>query len=189
MKTYIIRRILTSICIHALSFGLGRKHPEHERKEYMQKIEKKNSVESDDNLSSSFGDELHIDGSQTHKQNGRKPLTQHNLRTPNAYKQGQLYKEKQKLLEKAQLKKDRDQRKFHAKPAPNFNAIHAANSKKRVQEDPKITVPRTPQVIRSHRIYSGMAEAKVSIKIKCCWDFYDSTLMFFILFFLNSKKN
>ncbi|XP_055305323.1 targeting protein for Xklp2-like [Sitodiplosis mosellana] len=156
----------------------GRKHPEHEPKGKIQKDDmfldigkngtdenkqnanaelERNSLESENNLSLSFDEGLRI--GQRHSQNGRKPLAQHN-QVPNVYAQGQLYKQRKEFRMKLLEKKERDQRKFHAKPAPNFNAIHVAQSKKRTQEEPKITIPKTPQVVRSHRHYADLAKAK-----------------------------
>lgn len=167
------------------SFHAGRKHPEHERKDKIQNVDmffgdtddvaenevignnhngdvvvKQNSIESDDNLSMSFDEKIHIDRPQQPNQNGRKPLAQHNPKVPGVYQRIELTKQRKELMLRAIEQKERERRKFHAKPAPNFNAIHAARSNKRPDE-PKITIPKTPQVVRSHRHYSEIAQAKV----------------------------
>lgn len=166
----------------------GRKHPEHERKDKIQSIDmffgdaaddikkneanvnnqnddvvvKQNSVESDENLSMSFEEKIQIDQPQQHNQNERKPLAQHNPKVPGVYQRIELTKQRKELMMKAIERQERERRKFHAKPVPNFTAIHAARSNKRLDE-PKITIPKTPQVVRSHRHYSEIAQAKVSI--------------------------
>lgn len=144
---------------------------------YQNGLIKADSVETDENLSQSIDDQLNHIGDlqinngksqpkpqqqpQTH--NPIKPLGQHNSKVPNVYARVQLDKLKREYRMKAIEQQERDQRKFHAKPAPKFNAIHAAQRQKRAQEEPKITVPITPQVVRSHRHYKEIAETKVSI--------------------------
>lgn len=147
----------------------GRKHPEHERKAIIQKSDlfhdaKENDTnESEENYSSSLDEGLHIGQPQQHRQNGRVPLCQHNQQVPNVYLHGELYKQRREIRMKVLEQKERDQRKFHAKPAPNFTVIHAVQAQKRVQEEPKVTVPITPRVVHSHRRYHDLVKAKVSI--------------------------
>lgn len=97
------------------------------------------------------------------RQNERVPMGQHNQHVPSAYLSGDMYKKKREFRMKVIEQQEREQRKFHAKPAPNFTVIHAVQAQKRTQEEPKITVPVTPRVVHSHRRYNVLAKAKVSI--------------------------
>ena len=145
----------------------GRKHPEHERKAGIQKDDifhdTNGTNESEENDSSSLDEELHIGQPQQHIQNGRVPLSQHNQLVPNVYHHAKLYKQKKEIRMKVLQQKEDDQRKFHAKPAPDFTKIHAVQAQKWAQEEPKITVPITPRVIRSSNRSKAKAKAKVSI--------------------------
>ncbi|XP_031628021.1 targeting protein for Xklp2 [Contarinia nasturtii] len=155
------------------------KHPEHERKKNIVNIEfeettiepnendenqqnygqaknPSNSVESE-NILSSLG-EIQIDSSPAQKQKtngirkGVKPLCAQNQQlVPNVVRIGELYEQKKKIRYEQLLQQEREQRKFHAKPVPNFAAIHAASSKKRESDEPKVTVPKTPRVVHTHR--------------------------------------
>lgn len=87
----------------------------------------------------------------------RKPL-----KTPNVVKAGRIYEQKKQLRMEQLAQKEREQRRFHAKPCPNFSSIHAAKAKGAVEE-PKFTVPKTPQVIRHHRKNLELVKAKVSV--------------------------
>lgn len=132
----------------------GRIHPEHERKATIPKDENVGNEQS-----GASSEEGHIGQSQQQ----RVPLSQHNQQVPSVYLRGELYKQRREVRMKVLEQKEREQRKFHAKPAPNFTAIHAVHAHKRTQEEPKITVPITPRVVHSHRRFYGLAKAKVSI--------------------------
>lgn len=61
-----------------------------------------------------------------------------------------IYDVKKREMLHAIQQKEREQRLFHSKPAPNFQAIHAAVERKRHQQAPKVTIPMTPIVLRRH---------------------------------------
>lgn len=83
---------------------------------------------------------------------------------PHVYLAGQIYEQKKKLRMAELERKEREQRQFHAKKAPNFNSIHAADNAKRVNQEHKHTVPKTPKVIHNHRKNYERVQAKVIIK-------------------------
>lgn len=173
----------------------GFTHPEHEKKseniavvlddtdvqEKKTKENKKdtdgienrgNSIESE-SLSSSL-DDVHINQIKsqqtiTEKGTGTRPLAPHNSKDqhiPNVIKSIQLYEEKKKMRMQKIQTIEREQRKFHAKPAPNFGAIHEARAQKRSLEDMKYTVPVTPKVVHTHRKNMERLQAKVSISFR-----------------------
>lgn len=128
-------------------------------------MKRSNSIDSE-KLSSSLED-VHNDAAQAQHSNmsrreGTKPLTAHNSLVPNVVEIGKLYEQKKQLRYRQTLQKEREQRKFHAKPAPNFAAIHAAHTKRREMDEPKITIPVTPNVVLHHRQYLEKIRAKVS---------------------------
>lgn len=69
----------------------------------------------------------------------------------NVVKYGAVYEKKQKQRVALEDKRLKEQRMFTSKPAPNFNAIHAAQEQKRNQEPIRFTVPSTPKVLHRHR--------------------------------------
>lgn len=94
-----------------------------------------------------------------------KPLQSHAINrpnVPNAVFVGQLYEQRRKLRMQQIERKEREQRKFHAKNVPNFNSIHAAQSAKQATEEPKITIPVTPKVVHHHLKNLERVRAKVS---------------------------
>lgn len=137
-----------------------------------------------DNLSSSL-DEVQIDinkAEQTPKPRNdiRKPLNIHNPKVPNVVRLGQLYEARKKYRMEKIEKEEREKRKFHAKPAPNFSSIHAAQSQKRNFEEHKITVPVTPRVVHTHRENMKKIKAKVCILLKKIASFF-----YFLCNFIN----
>lgn len=62
--------------------------------------------------------------------------------------------------------KERQQRQFHSKPAPNFHAIHTAVERKKIQHPTKYTCPETPTVVRRHR------EAQERLQKKVCKPYF-----------------
>lgn len=170
---------------------IGCTHPEHEKKsgniavvlddsDVQKKKTKKNkkntdsienrgnSVESE-SLSSSL-DDVHINPIKsqqtiTEKRTGTRPLAPHNSKDehiPNVIKSIQIYEEKKKMRMQKIQTIEREQRKFHAKPAPNFGAIHEARAQKRSLEDMKYTIPITPKVVHTHRKNLERLQAKVN---------------------------
>lgn len=130
-----------------------------------------NSAESDQLSSGLDNVQLNSAPAQKTKSNGIKnvvrPLAPHNAKdqnVPNYIKSIQLYEAKKKMrMQKLQMK-EKEQRTFHAKPAPNFLAIHEARTQKKSIEDLKITVPVTPKVVHNHRKNMERLKAKVSIR-------------------------
>lgn len=114
-----------------------------------------NSIDSGD-LSTSLDEEQ----SQRLRPKKSKPLATHNPKIFNVVLAGKLYEEKKKLRMEQLIKKEREQRIFHAKPAPDFNYIHA--HQKRAPEEPKYTIPTTPNVVHHHRKNMEKTKAKVS---------------------------
>lgn len=122
------------------------------------------SLSLSDALSSSL-DEAHIGEkkkirSQQPRNIGPRPLNVHNPKVPNVVRAGQIYEVKKKLRMEQLEKLEREMRRFHAKPAPDFSTIHAAQKR---STESKITVPVTPRVVRTHRENLKKREAKVSI--------------------------
>lgn len=139
------------------------------------------SVESE-NLSSSL-DEIHIDEVQAKKQKNHgthkivKPLSSQNHQlVPNVVKIGEIYEQKKKIRYQQTLQREREQRKFHAKPAPNFAAIHAASSKKRDTDEHKLTIPKTPRVVHTHRKYTEIIRKRVSSYFQCFSQLFSSMI-------------
>lgn len=89
-----------------------------------------------------------------------KPLTTHNPKVFNVVLAGKIYEEKKKIRMEMIEKREREQRKFHAKPAPNFNSIHA--HQKRASEAVNYTIPTTPKVVHHHRKNMEKVKIKVS---------------------------
>lgn len=81
----------------------------------------------------------------------------------NVVRFARIYDLKKKCKREAIEKQEREQRKFHSKPAPDFNAIHAATERKRQQQSPKITCPSTPSVLKRHREAQERLQKKVII--------------------------
>lgn len=94
---------------------------------------------------------------QQKKNEATKPLKDFNV-----IKFSQLYEAKRKMKMQIIEQKERAQRQFHSKPAPNFQAIHTAVERKKVQNPVKFTCPETPTVIRRHR------EAQERLQKKVC---------------------
>lgn len=87
---------------------------------------------------------------------------QENLREFNVIKYDQMYKTKQMQRIALEEKRRKELCSFQSKPAPNFQAIHAANGQKRNKEQIPFTVPATPKVVQRHR------EAVERIRKKVC---------------------
>lgn len=68
----------------------------------------------------------------------------------NVVRFAKIYDGKKKAMLNAIQQKEREQRLFHSKPAPNFHAIHAAVERKRQHQPVRITCPKTPSVLRRH---------------------------------------
>lgn len=79
----------------------------------------------------------------------------------NVVKFGHIYDAKRKAVQQAIEQREKQQRKFHSHPAPNFNVIHAAADRKRQMQPPKYTVPMTPMVVRRHRETLEKVQKKV----------------------------
>lgn len=73
-----------------------------------------------------------------------------------------IYDVRKKAMLNAVQQKEREQRMFHSKPAPNFQAIHAAVERKRQQQAPKVTCPITPIVMRRHAEKQAQLQKQVS---------------------------
>lgn len=86
---------------------------------------------------------------------------------PHVYLAGQIYEQKKKLRMQELERKEREQRQFHAKRAPDFNSIHAARNAKKVVQEHKHTIPTTPKVVHNHRKEMERIQAKVNILISC----------------------
>lgn len=85
-----------------------------------------------------------------------------------------VYDLKKKAVMENIERKEREQRMFHSKKAPNFQAIHAAVERKRQETSPKITCPTTPSVLRRHREAQERVQKKVRIDLvfiskRCCY--------------------
>lgn len=80
----------------------------------------------------------------------------------NVVRFAKIYDVKKKTMLDAIQQKEREQRAFHSKPAPNFQAIHAAVDRKRQQVSAKVTCPLTPSVLRRH------AEKKLVLQKQVC---------------------
>lgn len=81
---------------------------------------------------------------------------------PNVVLTGKLYEDRRKARMQKIEKIEREQRQFHAKRVPNFNSIHAAQSVKRANDEPKFTIPVTPKVVHHHRKNLERIRIKVS---------------------------
>lgn len=80
----------------------------------------------------------------------------------NVVKYAKIYDGKKKAAMEAIDQKERAQRLFHSKPAPNFHAIHAAVECKRHQQPSKVTCPSTPSVLRRHTEKQAKLQKQVS---------------------------
>lgn len=166
-------------------FVAGVKHPEHERDRENQAAIKfettadetiidniennqnngnvikpeMNSIESD-NLSSDL-DEMQIEPLESKKavksSNGKVNAGCSNKfqLVPNVYHKIELMRKKHEVEAVLREKEEREKRKFHAKRAPNFHAIHAVQHEKehRREEEKmeRVTIPTTPKVVHRHR--------------------------------------
>lgn len=74
----------------------------------------------------------------------------------------QFYEQRKKLKSQQEEKRLQELRKFTSKPAPNFQAIHAAQEQKRNQQEPKFTIPTTPLVVHHHREHLQRIRRRVS---------------------------
>lgn len=114
-----------------------------------------------------------------------KPPQSHTLNRPNVPNvvfTGQLYEQRRIWRMREIERKEREQRKFHAKKVPNFNSIHAAQSAKHSAEEPKFTIPVTPKVVHHHRMNLERIRAKVSSMQKK----KENCIYFYAIFDLNS---
>lgn len=96
------------------------------------------------------------------------------------------------LKRKARLeaieRQEREQRKFHSKPAPDFNRIHSAQAKKRAAEPMKVTHPQSPSVLRHHREAQERKQKKVSVYLtKTCA--YLNSNKWFCSYFSLERRN
>lgn len=81
---------------------------------------------------------------------------------PNVVLAGKIYEQKRIHRMEEILRKEREQRQFHAKKAPNFNSMHAARTAKRSNDEPNYTTPVTPNVVHHHRKNVERIRIKVS---------------------------
>lgn len=79
----------------------------------------------------------------------------------NVVRFAKVYDLKKKAMLENIERKEREQRMFHSKKAPNFQAIHAAVDRKRQQHSPKITCPTTPSVLKRYRETQERLQKKV----------------------------
>lgn len=143
----------------------GRRHPEHEING--KRNENEEDAENDFNMNNFLDDiaeqEAQIESKlieeEKNKENERKPNVKRNAGTvaqekPKEFRVVQydkIYKTRQQHRAALEEQKRKELRSFQSKPAPNFQAIHAASSLKRAQEQIHITVPSTPKVMQRHR--------------------------------------
>lgn len=83
----------------------------------------------------------------------------------NVFEKGKLYEQQRKRRIEAEEKRLREMRKFHAKPAPKFQAIHAAQNLKRAKQPLQFTCPMTPEVVRRHKEERKRVNLKVKYRI------------------------
>lgn len=94
------------------------------------------------------------------------PLASIKPNVPGVYYKAEITKKKHEAQALIREREDRERRKFHAKRAPNFHAIHAAQHEKenRREEEKmeKLTIPMTPKVVHHHRKNMERIKEKVS---------------------------
>lgn len=78
-----------------------------------------------------------------------------------------IYELKKEAKMKAIEQRERAQRRFQSKPAPDFNAIHAKVARKREEQIPKITCPQTPLVLKRNRDAQERLQKHVSLYTFC----------------------
>lgn len=81
----------------------------------------------------------------------------------NVIRAGKLYEERKKHRMEELERIEREKRKFHSKPAPNFRAIHAAQEQKKCDRPMKVTIPKTPLAIKHDREIKQIWQKRVSI--------------------------
>lgn len=167
----------------------GVQHPEHERNrqhnaelvfettEHEENEENNKNIGNvienrsnslDSNSLASDLDEMHIDrvdpASNSNSRNANVPKKPQAAKSnvPSVYYKAEFVKKKHEAQAILREREERKKREFHAKPAPNFNAIHAAQGEKLHQEI-KITMPITPKVVHHHRKYVERKNEKVCI--------------------------
>lgn len=84
---------------------------------------------------------------------------------PNVYHKVELMRKKHEVQAMLREKEEREKRRFHAKKAPNFHAIHAIQHEKehRREEEKmeRVTIPTTPKVVHRHRQNMERVKEKV----------------------------
>lgn len=166
--------------VHALFyikrvFSAAAKHPGHEKFVNNNIFEKKideNDDENDQNAVNTHGSgaESTLSSSQ------EKPVEEvHRGYTKavtkpkvfNVVESVKFYEERKKHRLAEIERKEREQRKFVAKPAPKFDSIHAAANQKRSasHEKLRVTIPVTPKVVHHHRQNIEKLKTKVCLPI------------------------
>lgn len=80
----------------------------------------------------------------------------------NVVRAGKLYEERKKQRMEELERIEREKRKFHSKPAPNFRAIHAAQEHNKIERPMKVTIPTTPLAIKHDREHKQRWQKRVS---------------------------
>jgi len=75
-------------------------------------------------------------------------ITQH-CPPPQAYRFKEIYEMKKQELLRQHLEQERNQRKFHSRPMPNFRQVHQQQANKQITH--RITCPVTPNVLKTSR--------------------------------------
>lgn len=141
------------------------KHPEHEKFDRNAPIDEQfdNIIEESPNMSES---NINVIEKQDIKSPSPRPQPTAGPSKPlkefNVVKFKELYEMRKKYKLKEIEQREREQRQFHSKPAPNFQAIHAQEERKKVQQPLKFTYPETPTVVRRHREAQERVQKKVS---------------------------